>query len=72
MALVLQRSIVEQLKKLGCDTNEKAPLHEHGLGQWWITGSGSKFYVQWANEDGHVDDRILERILRTIRRAFTN
>jgi hypothetical protein len=36
-----------QLKLLGCAEIGPGGKHPCGYGQWWQTGNGSPFFVQW-------------------------
>ena len=59
MALIPPDVVRRQLTGLGCDIKEEIEHHQHGPGQWWVTGSGSEFYVQWANADGENGGAII-------------
>ncbi len=71
MALVPPNVVRRELTGLGCEVKDEPHHHQHnyGQGQWWVTGSGSEFFVQWATAGGDVDDRVLKRIMMNIIRT---
>lgn len=53
-----------ELRARGCETDSNAGHPDCGLGQWWLTGAGSEFFIPWADETGAIRDRNLARVLR--------
>jgi hypothetical protein len=58
-----------QLKLLGCAETGPPGEHPCGYGQWWRTGNGSPFFVQWIGPDGPVNPYTFGRLVDHMRRS---
>jgi hypothetical protein len=67
--IISTKEAESQLKLLGCA--EIGPVRKHpcGYGQWWQTGNGKPFFVQWLGPDGPVNPYTFSRPIAHMHRA---
>ena len=69
MEIVTKHQVEIELGNAGCEPYDKGGNHACGLGQWWVTGLGSKFFIQWVDDEGNVDETILRRLVVQLART---